>query len=346
MPTVAPEALIDFVQRLFVAAGAPPAIARFVAESLVASDLAGHESHGVVRVIQYLESIDAGQLLPAAEPTIERETPTTAVVDGHWGFGQVTARFAMKTAIAKAQAQGIAAVGVRNCNHIGRVGEWTQMAAERQMIGLGFCNGGRPGGAVAPYGGRARLLGTNPIAAALPVAGQPPLVIDFATSVVAEGKIRIAHHRGKPLPEGWILGPEGEPSTDARDFYAGGMLLPAAGHKGYGLSMLMEFLGGILAGRGCPALPGFVTGNGVLFIALAIEPFRRLEDFLNDAAALCARAKATPPAAGHAEVFLPGEPERRTTALRQAAGVVIDTTTWQELMDAADRRHVPPGMVG
>lgn len=121
------------------------------------------------------------------------------------------------------------------------------------------------------------------------------------------------------------------------------MLLPAAGHKGYGLSLLMEFLGGILTGRGCPALSGFATGNGVLFIVLAIEPFRQREDFLNDAAALCARAKATPPAAGCAEVLLPGEPERHTTALRQAAGIVVDATTWQGLMAAADKWQVSRG---
>jgi uncharacterized oxidoreductase len=241
----------------------------------------------------------------------------------------------MLVAMQKARTQGLAAVGVFNCNHIGRVGDWVQMAAEQGMIGLAFCNGGGPGGAVTPYGGRARLLGTNPIAAAVPVAGGPPVIADFATSVVAEGKLRVARNRGKSLPEGWILGPDGQPSTDPEDFYRGGMLLPAGGYKGYGLSLLVEFLGGLLTGRGCPGLPGFVAGNGVLFLVLSIEAFRPLEEFLAEVAALCERAKAVPPATGFAEVLLPGEPERHLTERRQAEGVVVDEATWVQLTAAA-----------
>jgi uncharacterized oxidoreductase len=335
MPLVNHVVLADFVSRIFQATGAKEEVASLVADSLVASDLAGHESHGVVRVHQYLNAIAAGYLDPKAEPVIAHETATIALVDARRSFGQVAARFAMMVTIEKARAQGLAATGVFNCTHIGRVGEWTQMAADQGMIGLAFCNGGGPGGAVTPYGGVARRLGTNPIAAAVPVAGRPSVVADFATSAVAEGKLRITHNRGKSLPEGWILGPDGRPSTDPKDFYAGGMLLPAAGHKGYGLSLLMEFLGGVLTGRGCPALPGFVPGNGVLFIVLSIEPFRPVEDFLADGAALCEQVKAVPPAPGFDEVLLPGEPEQRTAERRRAEGIMVDEATWAQLTAAA-----------
>ena len=208
---------------------------------------------------------------------------------------------------------------------------------------VGWGNGcrWRPGGAVAPYGGGGRVLGTNPIAAAVPVAGRPPLVIDFATSAVAEGKLRLARQQGKAIPEGWILGPDGEPSTDPEDFYAGGVLLPMAGHKGSGLSLLVEFLGGILTGRGCPAFPDFTPGNGVLFLALSVEAFRPLEAFQGEGAALCERVKATPPAAGFREVLLPGEPEWRTAERRRAEGIPVDEATWRQLVEAAMALAIP-----
>jgi uncharacterized oxidoreductase len=327
--------LADFVQGIFQAAGARSDAARLVADSLITSDVAGHTAHGVARVRGYLDSIAAGELDPAAEPLIAHETSTVTLVDAQRSFGQVAARFAMQVTIDKARTQGLAATGIFNCYHVGRLGEWVQMAADQSLIGLAFCNGGRRPGTVAPYGGRARLLGTNPIAAALPVAGRPPVVIDFATSAVAEGKLRMALDRGQRVPEGWIQGPDGQPTTNPKDFYAGGLLLPAAKHKGYGLSLLVEFLGGILTGRGSPALPGFKVGNGVLFLVLSIEAFRPLEAFLADGAALCEQVKAVPPAAGFDEVLLPGEPEHRAAESRRADGIQVDESTWVQLTAAA-----------
>ncbi len=161
MPVIQPVALIDFVSRIFQGAGAPEPAARMVAGSLVESDLVGHSSHGVVRVRQYLDGIAAGDIRPAAEPIVVQETPSVAIVDGQRGFGQVAARFAMELAIAKGRTQGLAAAGLRNGNHVGRLGEWAQLAADAGMIGLAFCNGGGRRGAVAPFGGTARLLGTK-----------------------------------------------------------------------------------------------------------------------------------------------------------------------------------------
>jgi LDH2 family malate/lactate/ureidoglycolate dehydrogenase len=336
MPVIDAETLSDFAGHILGAAGASPAGAELVARSLVGSNLVGHDSHGVVRIRQYLDTIEAGELKPTAEPVIARETATITMVDARHGFGQIAACFAMEKTMGKAQVQGLAATGLFNCNHIGRLGEWVQLAADQGMIGLAFCNGGRPGGLVTPYGGSGRALGTNPIAAAVPIADHPPVVIDFSTSVVAEGKVRVARNKGQAVPAGWIQDAAGRPSTNPDDLYAGGTLLPMAGHKGFGLSLLVELLGGMLTGQSCPGLPGYtVLKNGVLFIVLAIEPFRSPEDFLNDSSALCELVKSVTPAPGFDEVLLPGEPEQRTARRRQAEGIPIDETTWVQLTSAA-----------
>jgi uncharacterized oxidoreductase len=346
MTMIQPDALIDFVERIFRAVGAPEESARLVARSLVTSNLAGHDSHGVVRVVQYLRSIADGEMDPRATPTLDRDTAVISTVDGHWGFGQVAANYAMTVSIRKAGEQGLAATSLYNCGHVGRLGEWVQMAADARMIGLAFCNGGRPGGIVAPFGGAGRLLGTNPIAAAAPVPDRPPVVIDFATSVVAEGKVRIARNKGETIPEGWILDAEGNPSTHPEDLYAGGVLLTAAGHKGYGLSLLVELLGGVLTGAGCPALPDGKLGNGIVFLVLNIDEFRSFGDFMADAGKLMERTKSVPAAPGFSEVLLPGEPEQRSTRRRRETGIPVDDTTWSQLVHAASRHHVsaPPGL--
>jgi uncharacterized oxidoreductase len=345
MPLVQTERLAEFVGRVFVAAGAPQETAQLVAASLVTSDLVGHESHGVVRVRQYLDAIRRGDLDPAAQPDMVHDAGAVITVDAQRAFGQLAARWTVEQAVERARIHGLAAAGLTNCGHVGRLGEWVQWAADRQAIALAFCNGGGPGGSVTPFGGAARLLGTNPIAAAIPLDRHPPIVLDFATSAVAEGKVRVARNRGKSIPEGWILNAQGLPSTDPNDLYANGMLLPAATHKGYALSLLVEFLGGILTGNGAPALGGYRPGNGVLFLVLDVAAFRPLATFLADGGRMADAVKAVPPAPGFDEVLLPGEPEQRMLALRQAAGVQIDDATWRLLTeDAAKLDVVVPGV--
>jgi uncharacterized oxidoreductase len=220
------------------------------------------------------------------------------------------------------------------------MGEWVRLAADTRLVGLGFCNLGRRGAAVAPHGGAARLLGTNPFAAAVPVAGRPPLLVDFATSAVAEGKLRVARNRGLPIPAGWVVAADGSAATDPNAFYAGGALLPAAGHKGYGLGMLAELLGGLLTDAGEQPTSAH-TGHGVLFVVLAPDLFRPAEGFLSDAAELCERAAACPPAAGFEAVLLPGDPEHRMELERRGAGVPVDEATWAQLGEAAAGYGVP-----
>ena len=340
MPIVQSTPLTDFITALFLAADTPPAHAQRVAQSLVSANLAGHDSHGIIRTIQYLDAVAQRLTDPNAVPTIARQTGVVSMVDGQAGFGQVAAHFAMSTAIDSARENGMSTVGLYNSGHVGRIGEWAQLAADQQMIGIVFCSGGGPGGLVTPHGGKARRLGTNPIAAAIPVANQPPIVIDFATSVVAEGKVRVARNSGKQLREGCILNADGTPSMDPQDLYAAGMLLPIGEHKGFCLSLMMAYLGGILTGNRTAGMPGFKRGNGVLFMALSIEAFRPLDEFMADGEELADIIHKTPARSGFNEVLLPGEPERRTTAERQANGIPIDETTWSQLVETAERYGV------
>jgi hydroxycarboxylate dehydrogenase B len=345
MPTVHAEILVPFVSRIFQAVETPSHAADLVAESLVQSNLAGHDSHGVVRVIQYLAAIENNTLNPKADPVVTQETPVIAKVDAQRGFGQVAARYAIDLAIEKARRSGMAATGLFNCGHVGRLGEWVEMAANAGMIALAFCNGGGGRGIVAPFGGRDRILGTNPIAAAIPLAERPPVVLDFATSAVAEGKVRIARNSGKSIPEGWILDRHGNPSTQPADLYDGGVILPAAGHKGFGLSMLVEFMGGLLTCAGCPAT-GMQPGNGVLFLVLDVAAFRPLVDFTTAGDALVDEIKAVAPASGFSEVMLPGEPEHRTAAQRRATGFYLDDRSWRELVEAGETHGIAAPLVG
>jgi uncharacterized oxidoreductase len=185
------------------------------------------------------------------------------------------------------------------------------------------------------------VLGTNPIAAALPIGNELPIVLDFATSAVAEGKVRVARNRGKSIPEGWILNNAGLPSTNPADLYDGGMLLPAATHKGYALSLLVEFMAGLLTGGGTPVLPGYTPGNGVLFIVLNIAAFRSPSGYESDSQAVAQRVKATKPAPGFDQVLLPGEPEQRMAATRSVEGIQIDEATWKLLTEDAAALNVP-----
>ncbi len=340
MPLLTADRLTDLVRRIFAAAGTPGDIAEIVARSLVLSDLVGHESHGVVRVRQYLDALRRGDLNPAERPVITHETGAAFTVDARRGFGQLAARWTMEQAIVRAKEHGVSAAGLINCGHVGRLGEWVELAAAQNALALGFCNGGGVTGIVAPFGGAERVLGTNPIAAAIPVDG-PPIVLDFATSAVAEGKVRVARNRGKTIPEGWVLDVNGLPTTNPHDLYNGGVLLPAAAHKGYGLSLLVEYLGGVLTGNGTPALPGYLPGNGVLFIVLDGDAFRPWADYLRTADELAERVRHTRTAPGFDEVLLPGAIEQRNEAARRATGVLVDDATWQLLVEDAAAYAVP-----
>jgi LDH2 family malate/lactate/ureidoglycolate dehydrogenase len=331
MPVFTAASLARLGWRLLEAAGVPADIAHQVSTSLVESNLSGHDSHGVIRLTQYIRAMKSGQIDPHARLETVRETPTTALVDAHWAFGQVAARQAMEIAIAKAKTYSLGAVGLRNSAHIGRLGEYALMAVEHGMIGFLTCNSSQ---LTAPYGGTDRVFGTNPFAYAFPRSGQP-FLMDFATTPAAEGKLRVAVSKGAAIPEGWILDKNRQPTTNPADFYDGGVILPLGGHKGYGLLMVADLLGGALTGHGCTSLPEHTTGNGVFLMAIDIAAFCPVEELTDTVDRLVAHIKAGNRAPGFDEILIPGEPEFRAKAQREQEGIYLPDTTWREMIEMA-----------
>jgi len=334
MITIPAADLRTYVYEIFCAAHAPDAVAQRIADSLVESNLVGHDSHGVLRVPEYVERIQAGTLCLDGQVTIVQETPATALIDCRWNLGQVALPQGMELAIAKARAVGIGMVVLGHCDHTGRVGEYVVHAAQQDMIGQLVCNGSLPGGIVAPFGGARRALGANPIAWALPVADQPPLFFDFATSAVAHGKLQVAADKGELVPEGWIIDKTGRPTRQPQDQFDDGAILPFGGHKGYALSVMIELLGGGLSGAGFPLLPGYRWDQGTVLLAIDIAAFQPVAEFKAQAATFLAQLKATPCAPGVTEILLPGEVEWRTKAVRAREGIPLPAVTWARIQAA------------
>jgi uncharacterized oxidoreductase len=278
-----------------------------------------------------------GSVDPLVVPRVAAQHGATAQVDGGFGWGQPAARLATHTAIALAAEHGVGAVTVVNCNHIGRVGEYVELIAASGMIGIALCNAGP---AVAPYGGYQRIMGTNPFAWAAPGGpGQPPLVLDFATSGVAEGKLRVARSKGQPVAAGLLVDSAGHPSTDPADFYAGGALQTFGLHKGSGMSVMIELMARGLCGAD-PTQSHPIGQNGPLFLALNIPSLAPAEQFLGAAERLRAQVAGSPPIAGFDEVLLPGDPERRAREQRLAQGIPIPEPIWDQITALAAEWHV------
>lgn len=341
MPVFMAPQLEELAGAIFRAAGAPEDIAAHVARSLVTCNLVGHDSHGVIRVPNYIDVVNRGGIVPAARPAVGKETPTTAVVDGNWAFGQITAAYAAKVAIEKARAANVAAVGMIRCNHIGRLGEYIESCTREGMVAflMGTHDGRTAGSAVAPYGGAARIFSTNPLAFGVPAAEGEPVLADMATSVVAEGKLRVARAKKQPIEPGAILDKEGNPSTNPEDYYAGGMLLPFGGHKGYALAVIADLLGRYLPGG--EALTGPWVSFSNLLVVIDVGAFRPKEEFRSAVEGRLRQIKAVKPAPGFEEVLLPGEPERRTLARRSVEGIPLPEDTWQQICDTARKLQVP-----
>ena len=329
------EVLLELSAALIEAMGSPGEDALIVGRHLVEAQLAGHDSHGLIRLPQYHAHVLEGKVKPGARVELIRETPTTALLDGHYTWGQVTAMQAIKLGISKAEENGIAALSLRNCYHVGRVGVYPLAAAERGFIAQVHCNG-HGVCRVAPWGGTEPRLATNPIAIAIPTRAEP-LLVDITTSVVAEGKVRVSRNAGRKIPEGWVLDSDGRPTTNPADLYEGGTLLPLGGregHKGYGLSIVVDLLGGALSGAGCGTMTEKV-GNG-LFIQLT-DPscFCEREEFLDQVDRFTEYLKSSPLKEGVDDILLPGEPEQRTAARRRKQGIDIDDGTWGQLIELA-----------
>lgn len=343
------QALTAWASRFLRAMGAEADAAGEVARHLVGANLAGHDSHGVIRIPQYKAQADMGMLHPAARPAIQRENGVCALVDGARGFGHVSTMYAMDWCIEQAAGSGIAAAAVRRANHIGRLGEYVERAAGRGLVGIASVGiAGTGAGLAAPFGGRDRFLGTNPWAIGVANPGGNPFVMDFATTNVAEGKVRVAKARGATLAPGLVLDAAGEVSVDPGALYEGGSLTPLggtlAGHKGYGLGLAAALVGALAmiadpdptpAGTmsGLPPEPGWVAG--AFTIALDPEWFGGRAAYESLVGPVLEAARRSPAGPGVERVLVPGEPEAISRERRLRDGIPLPEATWADLEEAS-----------
>jgi LDH2 family malate/lactate/ureidoglycolate dehydrogenase len=345
--TYPPDAIELLVHSMFVAAGATDENASIVAAHLVRANLSGVDTHGVIHVPGYLDAIAEGRIDPAAAPSIEDETATSARVRGHWGFGHVAALRATETGIAKARAAGMGIAAVEECGHIGRVGHYAELAADAGVVALFFCGGyGYESPSAVPFGGRKPELHTNPIAFAFPGGAVGGPAFDFATTAVAGMKVQEARRHGQRLPSGSIVDRDGRPTDAPEDFFAGGALLPFGGHKGYAIMVQAEWLGRIATGADAFAdmspAEAAMRHQGTLGIFFRSDLFAERTQVATMSDAMAIRIRGSEPAPGVAQVQLPGDPERASRAVRSVGGIPIDRETLDSLLTRARQLGVAP----
>jgi uncharacterized oxidoreductase len=346
MVTVKAGALADLVRDIFAKAGCSAAEAERIGKYLVSANLTGHDSHGVVRVPRYVHWKNVGTVIADREVKIVTETPVLAVVDGLHGFGQTVAPQAVAIGIEKCRKNGLSMVALRNAGHIGRVGDWAEMGAAAGFVSVHFVNASGSV-LVAPFGGTERRLSTAPFVVGVPRPGQTPIILDFATSIVAEGKVLVASQGGKKLPENALIDRDGQMGTDPhllygeytatghRDHSKGKGAIRAFGeHKGSGLALMCELLGGSLTGMSATG-EGRRFGNGMLSFYIDPKVVDPEAMFSDDVARYIAYFKSAKPATPGGEVLVPGEPEQRTRAQRSKEGVPLPDDTWASILATA-----------
>ncbi|WZO96966.1 Ldh family oxidoreductase [Isosphaeraceae bacterium EP7] len=347
MPTIAAAELTEFAQSMFAAAGVPPGDARVVAEGLVGANLRGHDSHGVMRVPQYIEFLREGHYRLGVDLIVEHETAAAVTCDGQWGFGQVQAHRLLGKILPKAKALGIAAGTARNCGHIGRLGEYAERAAESGIALIATVNNNGSGQRVAPPGGLEGRLGTNPLCVGIPTE-DGPVVLDFGTSVAAEGKVRVYAINEAQTPDGWLFDSDGKPTNDPNVLYRApfGTLRPMGGdqaYKGFGLALVLDMLaGGLTGGRVAHEGAPPPRGNNVVFLALDPGLFAGRDALIEQATSLAHYVRGTPRAEGVEAILLPGDPERIVLERRLAEGIPIAPAHWARLAELALQLGVTP----
>ncbi|GGI38938.1 lactate dehydrogenase [Cnuibacter physcomitrellae] len=335
--------VIVAVRSLLEAQGVPSGDAELIADSLVAADLWGHQSHGVLRLPWYIDRLRAGSMTARTEPAIVSDTGPLLVMDGRDGIGQVLAERARTEAVRRAHEFGVAAVGVRNSNHFGTAMYFTRRAAAEGCVGILTTNASP---AMAPWGGREKAVGTNPWSVAAPF-GDRVVVVDVANTAVARGKIHLAKQRGDSIPETWALGRDGNPTSDPAEA-VDGVILPMAGHKGYAIAFMMDVLSGALTGSEVgtgvhgPYEPTARSGAGHLFLAIDVSAAGSMAEYTERVGRIVSEVTSVPPAEGHARVLYPGEVEdRHRQAALEAGGLDLP----QRTIDALRRIAHEDGVV-
>jgi uncharacterized oxidoreductase len=340
-------ALHGITERILRAGGCAPDEAAIVTAHLIAANLSGHDSHGVGMLVAYCQNLESGALQPGRSPIVVQSSGNIEVWDGQAGFGQVLARQAMEWGIEAARTHGVAVHGLRNSHHIGRVGTYGEIAAAAGMVSMHFVNVDSGPQPVAPFGARQGRFITNPVCIAIPgTDANPPVILDFATSRVAMGKVRVAHNAGKPIVEGALLDHAGRPTTNPSVMYAKedrGVVLPFGEHKGSGLALICEILAGAIVGSGTqqtgtPRPRGIING----MLTVVIDPTRlSSRDYIAEQIdGLIAWVKSAAPIDPDRPVLIAGEPERIARAQRMRDGIEVDDTTWQQIREAAEKLQV------
>ncbi len=349
MPDIPASTLIEFATQVLAGAGVSREDAAIVATSLVGANLRGHDSHGVMRLLQYVEFIERGEIQLGVSLRVVQETPALVVCDGQWGLGQVQAHRMLDLLFPKARAIGVSAAAARDCGHIGRLGEYAERAAAEGFLLMATVNNCGGWKRVAPPGGIEPRLSTNPFCAAIPTEDpDAPIVADFGTSVVAEGKVRGYYISQSRVPEGWLLDHNGQPTTDPAVLYEPpqGTILPLGGaqsYKGFGLALILELWAGGLSGGRCSDREFRPTGgNNVLFVLFDPEFFAGKESIRRQASRLGEFIQATPRMPGVDSIFLPGEPERIMLQQRTMNGIPLDRNLRAKLDQLAQRLGVAP----
>ncbi len=338
----------NLTAEIFEVAGCSAEESARIGQRLVMANLTGHDSHGVIRIPRYVQWMRDGTLVPGQTIEIVTDSDSFAVVDGRHGFGQSVGAQAVELGITKAKANGVAIVALRNAGHLGRIGDWAEMAVEAGLVSIHFVN---VAGSllVAPFGGAERRMSTNPICIGVPLDDGPPLILDFATAMVAEGKVLVAASGGKALPEGALIGPDGAPSTDPKTLYGEGDIHDPQGgrqglgairtmgeHKGSGLALMCEMLAGALTGSGCAGPAERTIANGMLSIYISRQALSGDHDFGAEARAYLDFFTSAKPAEAGGEVLVPGEPERRRRAAREVDGLELSDQAWADILATAD----------
>jgi LDH2 family malate/lactate/ureidoglycolate dehydrogenase len=339
---ISPDALLRFGENVLVAHGVPTEDAHLLADSLVAAELWGHSSHGMLRLPWYVERLRSEVMSATTEPETVLDSGALLVLDGRHGIGQVLTARAVDVGIERARSFGVSAVGVRNSNHFGTAAYFTRRAAEQGCVVFLSTNASP---AMAPWGGRAKAVGTNPWSIAAPAGRHGVAVMDIANTAVARGKIYAAAERAEAIPAGWAADESGTPTTEAEKAVYG-LILPMAGHKGYVISFMMDVLAGVLTGSSFgsavvgPYVPDQRSGCGHLLLTIDVEAMMPPEEFAARMETLIAEVKAVPAAPGVEEIFFPGELEDRNTARHQRTGIAVADNTWNSLARLAEEAGV------
>ena len=337
MPCIRAEDLKTLGIALFAAVGGPPADAELVADHLVESSLLGHDSHGPLRFPQYVEMVRQGTVTPGAPTQVLRATRCLAQLSGNWNFGPVSAEAAMRLALELARQVPLAVVTLKDCNHVARLGRFAALAAAENRIALMGANGHGGDLAVAPFGGIERRLPTNPLCLALPTRRPWPLVLDMTTSAISGGALRLHQNLGTSTPPDRLVDASGKPTTDTKAYYGpppGAVLplgFPGAGHKGFGLAVMVDILAGALSGAGCSQAAPERSGNALFIALIDIAAFTPLEQYFRESEQFIDWIKSSPPAAGFEEVLLPGEQAWRISQQRLRQGIAVDERAWSQI---------------